>query len=156
MISKSHFRIKKNGNPYFDCFCRTPELIENYQDATKDENELWIPHHRLENKYSYKELISLGLYYNRPAEEFIFIKDSEHRNNSSIHKAVRIKNEHMKGRTQSEETKEKRRKSCKGVNKGNKHGLGNKSTKGMFWWTNGIDNTVSFTCPPGYRRGVTR
>lgn len=33
MISKNHFRIKKDGKPYSDCFCRNPKLIENYDRA---------------------------------------------------------------------------------------------------------------------------
>ena len=38
-----------------------------------------------------------------------------------------------------------------------KGAIGNKSTKGQFHWTNGIDNTVSVECPgDGWYRGVTR
>lgn len=61
-------------------FCNEdPSLIENYNEAIKD-NKTWVIHHKLEielNK-TVKELKKLGLYYKRPANELIFLTKSEH------------------------------------------------------------------------------
>lgn len=66
----------------FDYCCEDPALIENYDKAIKDDTQYWHCHHRLEiqgNKvYSSKELKRMGLYYNRPACEFIFLTCSDH------------------------------------------------------------------------------
>ena len=44
MISKTHF----NPNEKWRYLCITPELIENYDLAIADTNNMWICHHRLE------------------------------------------------------------------------------------------------------------
>ena len=47
MISKSAFGMSKNGLPWKNkCLCRTPELIENYDKAIADDNQIWECHHR--------------------------------------------------------------------------------------------------------------
>lgn len=48
MINEMNFRIKKDGTPYKGCFCRRPELIENYDKAIADTTQTWDCHHRLE------------------------------------------------------------------------------------------------------------
>lgn len=73
-------------------------LIENYDIAIKDDSQMWECHHKLElvatggkKDISQKELQRLGLYYNRPANELIFLTKSEHsrlHRNSSIEKSV--------------------------------------------------------------------
>lgn len=53
-------------------------LIENYQEAVSSP-ELWVAHHRLEDLgFSKENLIYLGLYYGVPANELIFMTNSEH------------------------------------------------------------------------------
>lgn len=84
MISKDHFNGKESHN-----FCKKPELIENYDKAIADECQVWECHHRLETHTSdgerrkvdlkRDELIALGVYYNRPPEELVFITPKEHR-----------------------------------------------------------------------------
>lgn len=80
------------GNINIKKFCSGDfSLIENYNKAIKD-NNLYDCHHRLEthdsngNKrlvnLSVKELKALGMYYNRPPEEFIFLT---HENHTSLH-----------------------------------------------------------------------
>lgn len=59
--------------------CEDISLIENYQEAINSD-EKWDCHHRLEielNK-SVQELKDLNLYFNRPANELIFLTKSEH------------------------------------------------------------------------------
>lgn len=94
--------------------------IENYNLAINDETQIWHLHHRLETHFSngderpanarisMKELIELGMYFHRPAEELIFLTKSKH---MSIHKAGQTFNH-------KEKTKEKIGKSNKGKLKG--------------------------------------
>ena len=76
-------------NPrYKQCFCSNPELIENYDKAIADSSQVWECHHRLETHnsdgerrlvdLSKQELIALGMYMNRPPEEFIFLTGKDH------------------------------------------------------------------------------
>lgn len=100
MINKQVFRMKKNGEPNGKCFCRTPEFIENYTEAISS-NKKYDCHHRLETHFSdgterpinaqlsKDELIALGMYFDRPASELIFITQTEHH---SLH------NKYNKGR----------------------------------------------------------
>ena len=58
--------------------------IENYEQAINDKENMWICHHRLEltldgeYAHSAKELDRLGMYYNRPYFELIFLTKTEH------------------------------------------------------------------------------
>lgn len=176
-------------------FCIEPHLIENYDEALID-NQIWDCHHRLETHFSdgtprpinsrlsSKELLTLGMYYNRPPEELIFIKHNEH---TSLHfkglcKKPRTK-EHrekisnsLKGRIPwnkgkklpshevSEETKKKISESQKGKklseeckrkisNTKKGHSSNSHTTKGRTWWTNGVEQIISFECPKGWWKG---
>jgi len=119
MISKKHF-IKNSKN----CFCQTPELIENYEQAINDETQTWECHHRdevkilpsgIEVRRSREELIENGRYYNCPPNELIFLTKAEH---------TKI---HMKDRILSEVQKRKISK----TNKGKNHGVRGE-TKSVF------------------------
>ena len=125
----------------FEKYCTEPEKIENYERAKKDNFKGWECHHRLETHtpdgkrrdvdISHKELKALGMYYNRPASELIFLTTREH---NAFKKGQTAWN---KGKKTSEETKNKMRESHKGKKmseearrkmsesaKGNKHLLG--------------------------------
>ena len=126
MISEEQFRTKKNGTPYKTCYCRQPELIENYSKAIADNSEIWACHHRLETHNSNgerrlvdilgTELIALDLYYDRPPEELIFLTQSEHMRLHRIGKPGAMKDKHH-----SEETKRKMSESHKGKPKSEEH-----------------------------------
>lgn len=62
--------------------CEDISLIENYDKAMNDDNEetIWICHHRLgiELNKSGEELEAMGLYWNRPASELLFLTTNEH------------------------------------------------------------------------------
>ena len=72
----------------FERYCKDYENIENYEAAKKDNFKGWCCHHRLETHNSdgerrlvditVEELEALGMYYNRPPEELIFLTDEEH------------------------------------------------------------------------------
>ena len=86
-------------------FCKDYAKIENYEKAIADTTQVWQCHHRLETHNSdgerrlvdifSAELIALGMYFDRPPEELIFLTKVEHR---------RL---HCKGKLCSEETKRK-------------------------------------------------
>lgn len=67
-------------------FCKNCEihLIENYDKAMADTTQTWVCHHRLELNsdgrylHSSKELMEMGLYYDRPANELILLTKSQH------------------------------------------------------------------------------
>lgn len=60
-------------------------LIENYHEAIADEKRTWDIHHRREcdsegrTLFTHKQLKEMGLYFNRPASELIFVTRSMHK-----------------------------------------------------------------------------
>lgn len=97
------------------------ELIENYALAKADNFKGWVIHHKLEThdsannlrevSLSMNELIALGMYYERPEEELIFMKRSEH---VTLHNTTRKHekwNEEQRKRL-SELQKGRKRKPC--------------------------------------------
>lgn len=56
--------------------------IENYEQAVNDKDNQWDCHHRAEilpcGVYSRENLKKVGLYWNRPASELIYIRHDEH------------------------------------------------------------------------------
>ena len=155
-------------------FCKNYMQIENYEKAVKDPNIKWDCHHRFELKCPlYKplvsELIANNLYYDRPAEELIFLTPSEH------HKLHATYNNRFKGKKHSEETKKLM--SLHGGNafRGKHHTeeakqknrlahLGKKHDKafceknrirylGRKGYTNGISDKFVYECPAGFWLG---
>lgn len=124
MIDERRFRVKKNGEPWKQCVCRTPELIENYEKAVNDTTQTWICHHRLESCFSQKFLIQMGLYYDVEPEALIFLTIAEHNMLESRCKRMSItkkghkrpdlaeRNRQNKGKPLSEEHKRKISESC--------------------------------------------
>ena len=117
MVNEHNFKLKKDGTLPNYCFCRTPELIENYDKAIADTTQTWQCHHRLETHnsdgerrlvdISKAELIALGMYFDRPPEELIFLTSAEHH---CLHNKGKPKSEETKQRMRkpkSEETKQK-------------------------------------------------
>ena len=75
-------------------YCSEPiSNIENYNQAINDEQK-WVCHHKLEIQdgvsVSINELKKKGLYYHRPANELIFMTESEHK---------QLHNKHMRQET---------------------------------------------------------
>ena len=66
-------------------------LIENYEKALADNFKGWVLHHRLELTlegefaHTAEELEKMGMYYNRPYFELIYLKSGEH---ASLHGKV--------------------------------------------------------------------
>lgn len=104
MISERCFRLKKNGEPGYGCYCRHPELIENYEKAIADKTQVWDVHHRKEELYSYKELKERNEYYDVSPEDLIFLTREEHCKIDSYCKRL---GETKKKKNLSEETKRK-------------------------------------------------
>lgn len=95
MINENMFLLKKNGEPRkHKCYCRSPELIENYGKAIADETQVWEVHHRREEFYSCAELIERGEYFDVEPSELIFLTRDEHR---KIDSKCKRHSEAMKG-----------------------------------------------------------
>lgn len=64
------------------CCCEDLSLIENYEKAINDDTQMWECHHKLEIDLgkSQHELISMNMYWHRPASELIFLTRIEHNN----------------------------------------------------------------------------
>lgn len=109
--------------------------IENYDKAINDNTQTWDCHHRKETDegLSAKQLAKLGLLFDRPANELIFLTHREH---SSLHKkglktseetrrkqseAHKGENHYMYGKHLSEETKQKMSESHKGKHQSEEH-----------------------------------
>lgn len=152
----------------FEKYCKDYENIENYQKAKKDNFKGWQCHHRLETHtsdgerrlvdISHKELIALGMYYNRPASELVFLTVKEH---NAYKKGRHLSEEHkkkigeaLKGRQFSDEAKKK----MAGVQKGRhlseetKKKIG-AANKGMHFFNNGKINKRAKECPDGFTPG---
>ena len=97
-------------------------LIENYDKAVADDN-IWDCHHRRELETPRKELIEIGEYYHRPAEELIFLTKAEHTilhfKGKHLSEETKLKMSEAK-KNMSEETKQK----IAAAMKGNKIWLG--------------------------------
>lgn len=114
-------------------FCKDDiTKIENYEQAINDQTQTWHIHHRLErtinNEYAHsrKDLIRLGMYYNRPYYELIFLTQIEHvklhhtkklvsdYTKTKIANSISGENHHQYGKPLSSETKRKVSKANKG------------------------------------------
>lgn len=79
--------MRKHTNKIFkraiDYCCEDISLIENYDAMINDDSgDMWCIHHKLEINTDYRnsteDLKMMGLYYNRPACELIFLKQKDH------------------------------------------------------------------------------
>ena len=152
----------------FKFYCKDYENIENYEDAKKDNFVGWCCHHRKGVDIPTEKLIALGIYYDRPAEELIFLTRSEH---VALHKKGQQKSEETKkkmseakkGKKHSEEARKKMSEAAKG----NKNMLGKRlseetkkkmgeAKKGRRWFNNGKINKICYECPDGFVPGKLR
>lgn len=150
--------------------CEDISKIENYDKAVSDTTQTWACHHRMELvatgavvNSSVQELKDWGIYYDRPADELIFLTPSEHiklhrkyitkehrekisaaKKGHDVSEETRrkISCSHM-GKHQSEETKRKRSASLKGK----------PGKKGCKWYTNGKVCVMEYSCPTGFWPG---
>ena len=166
----------------FEEYCKDYKNIENYYKAAADNFKGWHCHHRLETHtsdgkrrpvdISVAELQALGMYYNRPAEELIFLTTREHnafnKGRPGPNKGKRFSEEvrrkmseakkgkpsNKKGKHLSEET----RKKLSEANRGKKLSDETKkklseARKGMRWFNNGKTNVRAKECPEGFVPG---
>jgi hypothetical protein len=118
--------IQTKGDKLRKKCCDDVSEIEHYQEAISSPKR-WCCHHRLETHtsdgflravfLSKEELEALGMYWNRPASELIFMEWSEHQklhcSDINVRKhhsgAQRGEKNHMYGRKRTLEETEKRR-----------------------------------------------
>ena len=148
----------------FERYCKEYENIENYQKALADNFVGWCCHHRKGVYIAVEKLKALGMYYNRPASELIFLTESEH---DILHKkGKKFSEEHKKklseahkGKKRSEETRKKIAEAKKNISEETRKKIaeakkGNTATKGMRWFNNGKINKRCYECPPGFVPGM--
>lgn len=156
-------------------YCKDYENIENYYKAKADNFNGWNCHHRLETHTSdgkrrdvditTAELKALDMYYNRPSDELVFLKISEHTSlhmkgnkyNSGKHlsaehkrkisEATKGKNNPMYGKKHRDDTKNKMSEKQKGENN---------QAYGKHWYNNGEENKYCYECPEGFVPGMLK
>ena len=94
--SHKNQQLESQRQSHRKAFCKNFQDIENYEKAKADNFKGWHIHHRLETHtsngnirlipISRDELIALDMYYDRPANELIFMKSSDH---TSLHNMAR-------------------------------------------------------------------
>lgn len=159
--------------------CENTELIENYQLAKSCNFKGWVIHHRLETHTSDSEkriveltrfeLDALGMYYNRPASELIYLTRGQH---NTIHKKDKPCVGSI-GSHRSNETKEKMSKVDKSYMQTDAYKLAHRagiakstykvsdetkrkmseSRQGLHWYNNGAVQVLAKACPLGYKKG---
>ena len=163
----------------FKYYCKDYQNIENYEKALADNFKNWEVHHRLETHTSdgerrlvditADELKALDMYYNRPADELIFLTIYEH---SSLHKPSKETKKKMsdakKGKPRSAETRKKLSEAHKGKPSPNKGKHFSEETKNKLseahkgkniwikcthWFNNGKINIRAKECPEGFVPG---
>ena len=173
----------------FEYYCKDYENIENYDKAKADNFKGWHCHHRLETHtsdggrrpvdISVAELQALGMYYNRPAEELIFLPRSEHNAfnkgrpgpnkgkkfseeaRRKMAEAKKGKPSPNKGKCFSEEAKKKMSESHKGKHLSEetrrKMRAANRIKNiGKHWYNNGKINKRCYECPDGFVPGMLK
>ena len=102
-------------------FCKDSlDQIENYPQALAENFKGWCIHHRLEiqpdgTRMSRQELNDKGLYYDRPANELVFMRGPEH---NRLHL---IGNTYTKGKHHSADTRLKMSEALKGKHHSAEH-----------------------------------
>lgn len=152
--------------------CEDISLIENYDKAVADKTQTWDVHHRAEilpcGRYTSEDLKKHGLYWNRPADELVFMTRETHLRLHSTDKkfsyetrvrmSVKLKGKPSwnKGKVgvYSEETLLKMSRARDGIVFSPEHRQKlSSSHKGTHWWNNGIVEVHQKECPEGFRRG---
>ena len=149
----------------FEKYCKDYKNIENYDKAKADNFKGWNCHHRKEAELSRKELIALGMYYNRPSDELVFLTISEHtslhmkgnkynsgkhlsaEHKNKISEATKGKNNPMYGKKHSDDAKKKMSEKQKGENN---------QAYGKHWFNNGKENKYCYECPDGFVTGMLK
>ena len=169
-------------------YCSEPlELVENYRAAEKDDFKGWCLHHKreIENDGSTKtrqELIDKGMYWNRPADELVFMTNEAHHKLHGKHpvkstaikisqtRLQRIANGEIKVDTSCLHTPEVRAKisiaAKKRLAEKNNHPMYGKhqseesrkknslSQRGRHWWNDGVSCKRAKECPgPEWKPG---
>ena len=158
-------------------YCKDYQNIENYEKAKADNFKGWHCHHRLETHtpdgkrrevdISMDELITLGMYYNRPANELIFLTVKEHNAyGKGKHRSVETRrkmkgNKNALGYKHSEETRRKMREAKKNMSEETKKKIaesqkGNTNVRGRHWYNDGKINIRAYECPDGFIPGRLR
>lgn len=156
--------------------------IVGYAEAAADNSQYWVCHHRLEThnsdgerrlvNISSAELKALGMYYNRPASELIFVTHKVHNNWHKSRKGTGSGKVYgpKYGKKGTPEYEEGWRKACKEAGlrrRGTIHltaeqienvkagikARGGNPNKGKHYYNNGVKELRAFECPEGFKPG---
>ena len=139
----------------FERYCKDYKNIENYDKAAADNFKGWCCHHRKGVDIPTEELQALGMYYDIPADELIFLTRSEHR-------ALHNKGKHHSEETKKKLSKPKSEKAKKKMSEAwdyDKHFTVETRKKlseaqtGRHWYNNGEKEAFSKECPEGFVPG---
>ena len=145
---------------YLKYYCKDYENIENYEKALADNFKNWEVHHRLETHnsdgerrlvdISQKELKALGMYYDRPAEELIFLTTSEHQflHHNGKKRSDAAKKKMSEAWDYDKHFNEEARRRMSDAHKGK-----NIWIKCTHWFNNGKINIRAKECPEGFVPG---
>ena len=135
----------------FESFCKHYQDIENYEKAKADNFKGWCCHHRKGEFTPTEELKALDMYYDRPANELIFVTKAKH---NILH---------FKGKPAWNRdvpmSEEQRNKLCKPKSEEHKKKIGeamkaeNNPNYGKHWYTDGKVNKYCYECPEGFVPG---
>lgn len=150
--------------------CESISLIQNYDKAVADKEQVWHCHHRLEitesgEINSMQELKDRGLYYGRPASELVFMTEHDHRSmhgRNMSEKTLGLLSNQGRGRTHTEETKRRISETKKNHyhpfrGKHLPQGMKQKMSariKMLKWFNNGEVNVRKEQCPEGFKPGM--
>lgn len=170
IINTNNEKGKNKMRHNFELYCKDYENIENYDKALADNFIGWYCHHRLQTwtsdgerrlvDISKAELIALDMYYNRPAEELVFLTPKEHNmlHNKGKTGPNKGKTPWNKGKPMSSVQKNKlsRIKKGKPLSENIKKKM-SETRKGMYkcyhWYNNGKINKFCKECPKGFVPG---
>ena len=139
MIDYEHLTLRKHHYLEGDI-----TKIENYKLALADKDIVWHCHHRRElvpDRKTAIELIEMGLYFNRPPEELVFLTPEEHMRLHGIGQNNPMSGKSSWEKCTTEQRKDRSRRfsiSMKGKN------------AGKTFWTDGIKTVFAVECPPGF------
>lgn len=134
-------------------YCENYKLIENYDKAVADENQMWECHHKkeVELMLTRKQMMELGIYFHLEPSELIFLTRSDHKKlheSTPLGKSAKRRgaDKHI-GTKHTDETKQKMSIASKGKKKSDETRKrmseslkGNKRCLGRRWYNNGVES----------------
>ena len=152
-------------------YCREDiNKIAGYAEAIADTTQTYICHHRNAEPFTgfcTEDLKKMNMYYSRPASELKFVTRSEHRSIHNKEHGNPMYGKHLKDVYKPDVYKHWKHKHSDAFAKLNKSRIGvqltethkqklSNNSSGRMWFTNGVVNKFTRTCPVGFVKGMIR